>query len=1307
MATPEQIIRSGYGMGEALEQATDKHLIRLRKSIRDLQDRITLQFKDLTTTDAGKLVGPRVNLKQAQQIHKDLIKVFDEQYGEVQRRGISKSFDEIAVAIDGSFKELDVAMQYTKLDRDMINTLKVQAYTEFETYGQAAQDQISAAMYDQIAARGPWTELVATMDGILIGGFDKRGGSMAAYSELWANEAIMNYHQQVHLKKAEDAGLEHFLYFGNIMQRSRPFCIDRAGKVYSKAQIESWNSLNWQGKAGPPLIRRGGWNCRHHWQPVDPEWIPEDGLKVGDFFEEEGITIERGTTIPAWAGPKPKPPKPKKVRLEPTGTGATRWVPPDGFHGEASEWSQQMYKAGQEYHALTGLNPSGVIADNIVELLQAQGRNGRVMLTTYRPIGGSTTADDLFNHFIAVELDETGKIIRTFDMANEHLYKVGRSGIEDLAAAYEPKLPEYWPQWGDDIDLKRMAPEIFEKGKWARDTSALYDMSDHEWFYGKMANPGELRAARKLEAEAAASGYKQFKTLPEAEAWARAHGAPTLPKTQTEAYGAYLKYYDKTFGKLADDTLRTKHLDQWFDNFEGIEDISESAFLRMQNAINQNYANPAYLREAGLLADDAEDIVIMLKKQVAHTTESGRNLGDVTMVWDKGMRRYPPKALIPGENLSWRQAVLRHERAHKLWADMDAATHKNWLDIFDSVEQGYWQKNISQYAGTNAEEMFSELFSTVTDPKFIDDFWRYDSAVKALIKKEFPDVFKDVTKAVDAGTDAVEAAVKQPKVGFKPWKPATTKAQAVRQIKDIIAECERRDIYAKVMWGDEAGNHFIRYRHDQAWDWAQQRTKGHGWKAARIHNTFKTTTKNTLGELNAIGRKLDELQRRASLLEIPPLRGAYTTAKKFKKGKGWAANMGDGVMGIHHNTFGWLWGKLEFDPVKYGKQLTAAVDTQRELLKTIAQLEGKQSAAYKAVKEQIALKTDELRLIDEGTWEGPAFGTGKNKPTKWRPGDAVADRPENTEDYLPDYLDKGDMIMEHEYGHHIHQQLFVDGDPKLMPEPPLEIWCKYFETSNPTTAPGIQKLAPSRYATENWKEWFAENYSCWQTGKKHVVNEELWGVFEGLDDIASGKMTPAQLKVKMFDGGDFARPIPIKAKGVYKEVAEDVAEEVDTMFYKTVAALKRDGQPIDSWSLKKIMEADNPGEVIYSWDIEKALKEAVNRGIVEKKGTFYAFKGPGAKEATDKYIQAIKAKYHIPEGLPDTSTNIRLWDAIMGSEYKGITVLDLGEAVALKGGVVRTFLAELKALDVVREFKSGTTSRWVIKRLSQYKKGGD
>lgn len=60
--------------------------------------------------------------------------------------------------------------------------------------------------------------------------------------------------------RPEDA----FLYEGPIDGLTRPFCLARVGKVYSRAAIDAMDN----GQLDNTLITGGGYNCRHTWIPV-------------------------------------------------------------------------------------------------------------------------------------------------------------------------------------------------------------------------------------------------------------------------------------------------------------------------------------------------------------------------------------------------------------------------------------------------------------------------------------------------------------------------------------------------------------------------------------------------------------------------------------------------------------------------------------------------------------------------------------------------------------------------------------------------------------------------------------------------------------------------------------------------------------------------------------------------------------------------------------------------------------------------------------------------------------------------------
>jgi len=529
------------------------------------------------------------------------------------------------------------------------------------------------------------------------------------------------------------------------------------------------------------------------------------------------------------------------------------------------------------------------------------------------------------------------------------------------------------------------------------------------------------------------------------------------------------------------------------------------------------------------------------------------------------------------------------------------------------------------------------------------------------------------------------AGDKVAEVHFADWTPATSIKEAKVYMRELIDEVSHRENYARVMGGHEIGQYEIRHHHAEKWTRKQHYTMSKTDKAAKIHNVVSISTKASLGELNAINRKLAELQARTSLLEISPLRGATVWARKAD----WSANMGDGVMGIHHDSFGWLWGNLEFDPVKYRKNLKKLIEDQEELLGFIAELEGsKTTVAYKAVSEQLNLHKIELRTLDEGTWKGPAGDEITKPASTWRPGDDPSGRPSNVMNYTDNKLDRGNDIFEHEMGHHIHQQLFVDGDPILLREPPVEKWCTFFKNDNPATRDNIRKMAPSKYALKNKKEWFAENYGAWKTGNKHLVNEELHGVFEGLDDLEAGRITYKQMRDLMFDGGDFARPIMPKGKGAYAEGATTAKSTVDKDYYRILQIVRESDTPQTPFTIR--LALTEKGYDVPLFEVQRALKKGADSKLLTHEGAAkYLYTGPGAKAAAKAATAKVKAKafnYTFPPNMPAYLVEAKYadaWETILKRGHiggDGMTARELGAAVKLLTDDAQEYLEVLESL---------------------------
>lgn len=249
-----------------------RHVNMIEKSVRVLQANIIDALQQLQATN-GTLEGPKVNLKIAQKIHKQIVAEFGTQFDETTR-GLIMQFDDVLGMVERQYRYLDEALEFAAVDRRALNALRDGYLDKWIELGGTKRGEITQAMYNHIVGREKFSKLVDVYRSALVGTTVKGvpGKSLAQYSRLYARDMLMNFHNETITTAAETLEIRHFLYVGDIMSTTRDFCRRRAGKVYTRKQIDSWTHP-WAGKSGPAMTHRGGYNCRHHWQPVRPEWL--------------------------------------------------------------------------------------------------------------------------------------------------------------------------------------------------------------------------------------------------------------------------------------------------------------------------------------------------------------------------------------------------------------------------------------------------------------------------------------------------------------------------------------------------------------------------------------------------------------------------------------------------------------------------------------------------------------------------------------------------------------------------------------------------------------------------------------------------------------------------------------------------------------------------------------------------------------------------------------------------------------------------------------------------------------------------
>jgi hypothetical protein len=99
------------------------------------------------------------------------------------------------------------------------------------------------------------------------------GDNLYSYSSQIVQDALMGFDGQFAKYRADELGLTSFIYFGSIIRDSRDFCVEHANQIFTEEEARQIWQQDWQGKSGSdPFLDRGGYNCRHHWQPISTDW---------------------------------------------------------------------------------------------------------------------------------------------------------------------------------------------------------------------------------------------------------------------------------------------------------------------------------------------------------------------------------------------------------------------------------------------------------------------------------------------------------------------------------------------------------------------------------------------------------------------------------------------------------------------------------------------------------------------------------------------------------------------------------------------------------------------------------------------------------------------------------------------------------------------------------------------------------------------------------------------------------------------------------------------------------------------------
>ena len=323
----------------AIEVAESEYYETLIRTVDKIErDVIALAKKELPLNDQAKLFNLKSAVAVQPLIRQVLEKEYLRWSDTVVRQGFTKQAKRIEKAFKTIGRIPVEFQQLTKSDLTLIQNLKRQSFTQFKDVSNTFTRRLSEKIYQYtLIGADPVDleiELGRTINGIyasakdedverLVSSIkkdevkirkldrrtaqaktlrqkldkniqtlqskfarDRAGENMKRYAGQILNDSLREFDAQLNLAKSDEAGLTYAVYLGNVIPTTRDHCRlvrqgrydKRNGGLFTKDEVRKLWKRNWKGKkGGDPFIVRGGYNCRHQWSFVNPDWYDESG----------------------------------------------------------------------------------------------------------------------------------------------------------------------------------------------------------------------------------------------------------------------------------------------------------------------------------------------------------------------------------------------------------------------------------------------------------------------------------------------------------------------------------------------------------------------------------------------------------------------------------------------------------------------------------------------------------------------------------------------------------------------------------------------------------------------------------------------------------------------------------------------------------------------------------------------------------------------------------------------------------------------------------------------------------------------
>lgn len=280
--TPQQLARV---IDELIRNADERYAAALTRVQKDLYNQLVAILKDLELKDEY-IKQSSENRKILQRANRKINEVFS---SALYTNAVS-NYVSVIPKIDLQNVEYFSAISDSFApNRVFIKNLQADAIATVEQY--VLQDGLKSQVItplmqiltQNVNAGGQFSGFLEQVKTYVLGN-DEVEGRLMGYTRQYVKDTLFQYSRAYQQSVTEDLKLEWYLYSGGLIDTSREFCTERAGKFFHQKEIEAWAELEWKGKirgttSSSIFVFAGGHFCGHSIVPVSSMIVPEEVLK--------------------------------------------------------------------------------------------------------------------------------------------------------------------------------------------------------------------------------------------------------------------------------------------------------------------------------------------------------------------------------------------------------------------------------------------------------------------------------------------------------------------------------------------------------------------------------------------------------------------------------------------------------------------------------------------------------------------------------------------------------------------------------------------------------------------------------------------------------------------------------------------------------------------------------------------------------------------------------------------------------------------------------------------------------------------